>query len=295
MRPRDFFLLVLICLVWAFNNIVSKVVVGEWHIPPVFFAAIRFAVVVLVTLRWLLPVPKDIARVATIGLLMGAINFVLLFIGFKTVSPSVVSIVIQAGVPFTTLLSVLMLNEHISWRRGGGIALTLIGILLVIWNPGHFKLGWGIAFILASTFGSSLGSVMMKQVEGVQPLHFQAWVGMVSFPPLALGTLAFEHGQWAMAVSAGWPFLAAVLFAALIVSVFAHSSFYSLIQRYDANLIVPLTLLNPLFTCAMGAIFTGDRFDLRMIVGAALALTGVFFIAVRSKNSVALMIEREQS
>lgn len=297
MRPRDFFLLLMICVVWALNAILSKVVVSTWQVPPIFFAAARFGLLVLVTLPWLLPVPKDIRRVATIGLMMGAINFSLLFVALQTVTPSVSSIVIQAGVPFTTILSVFMLDERISWRRGGGIVLTLTGILLVVWKPGEFEFSWGVWLVLASCFGASLGSVMMKQVEDVGPMHFQAWVGMVSFFPLALGTAIFEQDQWRLAAAAGWPFVGVLVFAALIVSIFAHGNFYTLIRRYDANLIVPLTLMNPLFTVAFGIVLLNDHFDLQMAIGAALALAGVFFIAVRSKASktaLPLMIEREQ-
>lgn len=297
MRSRDFLLLLLICIVWALNSIMSKVAVANWHVPPIFFAAARFGLLVLVTLPWLLPVPKDIKRVAVIGLLMGAINFSLLFVALQTVSPSVASIVVQAGVPFTTVMSIFMLGERISWRRGGGIMLTLLGILLVVWKPGEFEFSWGIWLVLASTFGASLGSVMMKQVGDVGPIHFQAWVGLVSFIPLALGSAIFEQDQFSIAMAAGWPFLGVVVFAALFVSIFAHGNFYNLIRRYDANLIVPLTLMNPLFTVIFGILLLGDHFDLQMALGAALALAGVFFIAVRSKKSrtaLPLMIEREQ-
>ena len=293
MRARDFFLLVVICLVWAINAVLSKIVVSEWQVPPFFFAAVRFGMLVLVTLPWLLPVPKDIGRVAVIALLTGATNFVLVFFAFQTVSPSVVAIVIQAGIPFTTLLSVIMLKEHISWRRGAGIALTLAGILCVLWKPGGLALSWGILLVLASTAGMSLGSVMMKQVQNVEPVHFQAWVGFISFPPLALGTALFERDQWRIAVAAGLPFLGVVLFAALMVSTFAHGNFYRLVRRYDANLIMPLSLMNPLFTVALGVTLTGDHFDLRMAFGALLTMGGVLFIAIqsRSKGDVALMIE----
>jgi len=295
MRVGDFLLLILICLVWALNAIMSKLVVSSWAVPPIFFAAARFGMLMLITLPWLLPVPKDIRRVAVIGLIMGAVNFALLFAGLQSVSPSVASIVSQAGVPFTTILSVLLLNEHISWRRGSGILLTLSGILLVIWKPGELHLSWGIALVLGSTFCGSLGSVLMKQVQNVGPVHFQAWLGMVSFPPLALASVLIEDQQWQRASAAGWPFVGVLLFAALLVSVFAHGNFYRLIRRYDANLIAPLTLMNPLFTVALGIMLTGDEFNLRMAIGAALALAGVFFIAVRSRKSIALMIGREQS
>ena len=50
MRVRDFFLLTLVCLIWAFNNVLSKIIVDNWAIPPLFYAALRFAVVALVML-----------------------------------------------------------------------------------------------------------------------------------------------------------------------------------------------------------------------------------------------------
>jgi O-acetylserine/cysteine efflux transporter len=294
MRPRDFALVVLICLVWAFNNVISKIVVGHWHVPPIYFAAVRFAIVALATLPWLLPIPKQMGRITAIALLMGAANFALLFLGLQTTSPSVAAIVVQAGMPFTVLLSVLMLGERIHWRRGSGIALTLVGIVMVVWKPGDFHPGWGIAYILASAMGASLGSVLIKQVEGISPLRFQAWVGFLSVIPLTIGSALFEQGQWTTSVAAGWPFIAGLLYAALVVSVFAHSVYYWLIGRYEANLLAPLTLMNPLMTFGLGALFTGDRFDLRMALGAAIALLGVLIVAARPKRTAELLVEREQ-
>ena len=110
MALRDFALLVLICLVWASNNIISKIVVAQWGVPPVFYAAVRFAIVAACTLPWLLPAPKPLWRIVAVALLMGGCNFALMFMGLKTASPSAAAIVLQLGVPMTTLLSVLMLG-----------------------------------------------------------------------------------------------------------------------------------------------------------------------------------------
>jgi len=295
MRARDFLILVLVCLAWGYSNVLSKIVVGQWHVPPLFFAAIRFVVVVLATLPWLWPMPRPRWRVATIGLLMGAGNFALLFIGLQTASPSSAAIVIQVGVPFTTLLSIVLLGERIHLRRGVGIALTLAGVVLVVWNPNGVALSAGLWFIVGAAFAGSLGAVMMKQVEDVAPLRFQAWVGLVSCLPLAIGSALLERGQWASAVAVGWPFVAAVLFAALVVSVAAHTSYYALIRRYEANLLAPLTLMTPLATIGFGVALTGDRLDRRMIAGAALALLGVLVVAMRARPRTALLAEREQA
>lgn len=295
MRARDFVLLVLVCLVWGYSNVLSKIVVGPWGVPPLFFAALRFAVVVIATLPWLLPMPRPRGRIALIALLMGAGNFALLFLGLQTASPSAAAVVIQVGVPFTTLLSVVLLGERIHWRRGLGIALTLAGVVLVVWNPNGVALSAGLWFVVGAAFAGSLGAVLMKQVDSVAPLRFQAWVGLVSLLPLALASALWERGQWASATAVGWPFVAALLFAALVVSVVAHTTYYGLIQRYEANLLAPLTLMTPLATIAFGVLLTGDTLTTRMIWGAALALAGVLVVAMRARPATALLAEREQA
>ena len=279
MSLRDFGLLVLICLAWAGSNIVSKLVVAHWGVPPLYYAAVRFALVGAITLPWLLPAPRPTWRMVLVGLLMGGGNFALLFMGLTTASPSAAAVVIQLGVPFTTVLSVLMLGEKIRWRRGAGIALTLLGAVVVMWSPHGFELSPGLWLIVAAAFTGSLGAVMMKQIEGVKPLQFQAWVGFSSLWPLGLMSAIMEPGQ-----------VAAVVFSALVVSVLAHTAYYGLIQRYEANLIAPLTLMTPLFTIGMGVVVTHDHFDLRMGIGAALALLGVLIIALRRNQVMPLLM-----
>jgi O-acetylserine/cysteine efflux transporter len=294
MRPRDFLLLVAVCLIWGFSNVVSKIVVGQWHIPPLFFAALRFAMVVVVTLPWLRPVPRPVWRIVAVGLLMGGGNFALLFIGLQTASPSAVAVVIQLGIPFTTLLSVVVLGERIHWRRGVGIALTLAGVILVVWNPQGLAMSSGLWFIVACAAAGSLGAILMKQMENVAPLRFQAWVALVSFAPLAVASAVFEHDQIGHAAAAGWPFAAAMLFSAYVVSLFAHTAYYGLIARYEANLLAPLTLMTPLATIAFGVALTGDRLDARMIAGTALALSGVLIIALRRSAVNPLIVRTER-
>jgi drug/metabolite transporter (DMT)-like permease len=289
MALRDFGLLTLVCLIWATNNIVSKYVVGQLASPPLFYAAARFAVVALATIPWLFPAPRPLWRLIVVALLMGGGNFALLFIGLKTATPSAAAVVGQLGVPITTVLSIVMLGERIRWRRALGIALTLAGALAVMWNPHGVALSPGLMFVVASAFTGSLGAVMMKQMEGVRPLQFQAWVGLASFLPLAGLSAWLEPGQLQAGVAAGWPFLAAVLYSGAVVSVGAHTLYYLLIQRYEANLISPLTLMTPLATIALGVALLHDPFGPRMAIGTTVALAGVLIIALR-RNQVAPLL-----
>lgn len=280
MQFRDFLILVGICLIWAMNNVISKIVVAGWHVPPLLYAALRFGIVLIATLPWLLPMPRPAWRILAVGLLMGGGSFAILFVGLQTVTPSEAAIVSQAGVPITTLLSILILGERIAWRRALGISLTLAGVLLVVWEPG-FAVSAGMLFILASAFFGSLGAVLMKQMDEIAPLRFQAWVGLMGFAVLTPVSLLLERPDWNVVHAAGWPFVLALLFSALIVSVVAHTAYYVLIQRYEANLLSPLTLITPLATIGLGVAITGDRLDPQMIAGSAIALTGVLIVAVR--------------
>lgn len=290
MSLRDFAVLVFICLVWAFNNIVSKIVVAEWGVPPLFYAAVRFLLVAACTLPWLLPAPKPTLRLVLVALLMGGGNFALLFIGLKTASPSAAAIVIQLGVPITTVLSMFMLGEKVRWRRGIGMVLTLAGAMVVMWHGSGMAMSMGLWLVAAAAVAGSLGAVMMKQMEGIRPLQFQAWVGFSSLWPLAGLSLFLEQDQIPLALAAGWPFVGAVVFSAVIVSVIGHTFYYGLIQKYEATLISPLTLMTPLATIAMGVAITHDHFDARMAIGATLALLGVLIIALRPNRVMPLLM-----
>lgn len=285
MSFRDFALFLLVCVVWALNMIAAKVLVGELHVPPLFFAAVRSALIALAVSPWLLPVPRPPWRAFVVGVLMGGGGFGLMFVGLKTAAPSSAAVVLQLGVPMVTVLSILMLGERIRWRRGLGIALAVCGVLLVMWDPDGFELSGGLLFVAGGAFSGALGAVMMKQMEGIRPLRIQAWVGFASVIVLTPLTLVLEDDQLGASLHAGWPFLVILLFSALVVSVFAHTIYYGLIQRYDANLIAPLTLMSPLMAIGLGVWLTGDHFDTRKALGTTVALAGVLIIAIRQKVS----------
>lgn len=290
MSFKDFALMAGVCLIWALNNIVSKLIISEHMVPPMFYAAARFAVVALCTCPWLFPAPKPLWRTILVGLLMGGGTFSLFFMGLKTASPSAATIVGQLGLPVTTILSVLMLGETIHWPRRIGIGLTFVGVLIVMWDPAGFSASTGLLYIAAGAVAGSFGAVLLKKMEGVRPLQLQAWVGLSSVIPMIAFSAAFEPGGLRAAVATGWLFPAAVLFSALLVSVLAHTVYFSLIQRYEANLIAPLTLMVPLATIALGVAFTHDAFGLRMAAGTTVALAGVLVIALRRSHVGAVML-----
>jgi O-acetylserine/cysteine efflux transporter len=109
---------------------------------------------------------------------------------------------------------------------------------------------------------------------------------MMSAAPLGLLSAGLESNQIGSAMAGGWAFVGAVLFSALIVSVLGHTLYYRVLLRHEANVVAPLMLISPLMTVALGVLITGDSFDLRMGLGAALALAGVLIVTRRRNRTL---------
>ena len=280
MSTRDFLILVAICVGWAMNTIVSKLVVDTLAVPPIFYAVVRSGVVAAVLLPWLRPLPDRLGRVLLVTLMIGGGSFGLLFIGLRDATSSATAIVSLLGAPMTVGFAILLLGERVGWRRAVGIALTVVGVGVVIVDPAGVHGSAGLFFVAAAILVGSLGAVLLKTLE-TDPLRLQAWGGVSGLVALAPLTLLIEDGQTVAARAGGWSFAAAVAFSALVVSVVGHTRYYALLQRYDANLIAPLTLMTPIFTILLGVWLFDDAVGWPLAAGGTLALVGVLVIVAR--------------
>lgn len=279
MTLRDFLLLTLICFVWGVNIVITRFVVID--VPPLFYATLRFALIAVVLLPLLWPAPKQWGHVLAAAMGVGALNFVFLFAALATGTASSVAVALQLGLPFTTILSMLFLNEQVRWRRGLGMACAFIGVVVLAYDPNGFGLSLGVMFAALAALAGSVGGIVMKRMEEVATFKLQAWVAMASWPVIAPLTFFLEDNQWEAAVTMGWPFWAALLFSVFLVSIFGHAMFYTLLRRYEATLISPLTLMTPVFAMVLGVTVLQEPVTEQLLIGAGLALFGVGIIAVR--------------
>lgn len=278
--------MLLVCnILWALNVVISKLAVDDLAVPPLFYAALRSLLVVLALAPLLRKVPASLPKVLVIGLAISGGSFALLFIGLQTASPSAAGIVSLSGAPLTVLFAILFLKEQVRWRRGLGIALTFVGVAVAIGSPSGLESGFGLGFVFAGAVIGALGSVFFKRIE-IGAVEMQAWAGLASVAVLFPLTFTLETGQIESVANAPLAVAGCVLFAGVIVSVGAHSSYYRLLKEHDANLIVPFTLLTPLLTIGFGAWLTGDPIGLRLLAGAGLAICGVAIIVLRPSRAV---------
>lgn len=288
MTFRDFLLLAAVCFVWGLNLVVTRWVVADAGVPPIFFAALRFAGLALVLLWFLRPIPKQLGTLFLIAMGMGAAHFALLFQGLAQADASAVSVVGQLGVPFSTLMSMAFLGETVGWRRGLGILLAFAGAILIAVDPQTFSLSFGLIYVVFAALVASAAGILMKRMPSISALQMQAWIGLFSFAPLFAVSGLVESGQnnWSVFYDGGWLVWLATLYAIVGVSVFGHGAFYSLIKKYDISLLSPLTLMTPIWGVVLSVALLNEVLTLQLVVGAAISLGGVFVILVRPNRTM---------
>ncbi len=283
---KDFLLLFMICFVWGLNIVVTRWVVFDAAVPPLFFAAVRFLCVSLLLLPFLRPIPKDIKTLFFISFFIGSGHFALLFVGLANAEASAAAIVGQLGVPFSTLMSMAFLGEKVGWRRGLGITLAFAGVFLIAVDPESFSVSIGLLYIAGAAFIGSVGGILMKRITPISALQMQAWIGLFSFAPLFAVSAFLEQGQVSTYASGGWMVWTATAFAVVGVSIFGHGAFYHLIKKYDISLLSPLTLMTPVWGVVLSIVLLKDSITAQLILGSIISLGGVLVIAVRPNKTL---------
>ncbi len=286
MGIKDFSLLFIVCFVWGLNIVITRWVVFDAAVPPIFFAAIRFLGVAMLLVPFLRPIPEDLKTLFLISFFIGAGHFALLFVGLANAEASAASIVSQLGVPFSTLMSMAFLGETIGWRRGIGIMLAFAGVLLIAVDPESFTISFGLLYIAGAAFIGSVGGILMKRMRPVSALQMQVWIGLFSFAPLFAVSAFLEQGQWVSYASGGWQVWIATLFAVVGVSIFGHGAFYHLIKKYDISLLSPLTLMTPIWGVVLSIVLLKEAITAQLILGSIISLGGVLVIALRTNKSL---------
>jgi len=288
MRAFDFLILMLCCLCWAGNFAVSAWALGKSPVPPFMLAFVRSGIVLILMFPFLrIKPPKHWVKLAIVCACVGPIHLAFLYTGLQTAPASGSSIVGQMLIPFATILSVIFLKEKIGWRRSLGIVGAFIGTIIMIYEPGALSFDIGLLYILLAYFALAVGSVLIKRVGDVDWRQYVAWVAVMVFISMGASTLLFETNHAEIWTHSKGPLLIAAGYAAIAVSIVAHGQYFKLIQNYDVSLVVPLTLIMPVFACVLGVVFLQETIFLRYYIGAALILPCVYIIAKRGKSPAA--------
>jgi len=273
---RHFLLTLAVVAVWGTNFVVIKLALGQ--MPPLLFATLRFAVVVVPTV-FFLPRPKVPWRnLAAYGLLIGVGQFGLLFIAMNGhISPGLASLVIQVQVFFTIGLAMRLAGEQLQRMQWLALALASAGIGIIVLHTDGSTTLLGLALILLAALAWAGGNIVAREAGRVNMVAYVVWSSLFAVPPLAALSLWVEGWD---AVSAGLRGADAVVWAAVAWqawgnSLFGYAAWGWLLARYPAATITPMALLVPLFGMGGAALWLGEGLPGWKLSAAALVMGGL--------------------
>ncbi|WBA10089.1 EamA family transporter [Salinivibrio kushneri] len=275
MNIKSVLLALLVVLIWGVNFSVIKV--GLETLPPILFSGLRFFIVALPAV-FFIPRPKvKLWQLFAVGLSLGVIKFSLLFIAMQDdASAGIASLLLQSQVIFTIALSALLLKEHITVPQRIGLVVAFAGFGLFFVTSTGSATFTGVAMIVAAGFFWAIANMVMKQMPGVNLMHFMVWVSLI--PPLPLFALSywFESHQPLALLQAtplsGWISIAYVGYLSTLV---AFAIWGWLLNQHTSASVTPFALLIPIVGMAAASIGLGETLSMIEWIGAALIVTGL--------------------
>ncbi|MCB1850832.1 MAG: EamA family transporter [Gammaproteobacteria bacterium] len=278
MLPTDLLQLLAVVLIWGFNFAVIKIAVTA--IPPLALTVLRFLLVGLLLTPFFRPQKSQLKPLLLLSLSMGVGHFGLLFLGLRGADAATSALLIQLGVPFSSMLAALFFADRLGWRRATGMGLAFLGAGLLAGEPGG-----GTPLALTALLLSALcwagSNILIKRIPEVHPLTVVGWLSLLAVPPLSLMSLLFETDQLHAVQSAGWRTWAALAYIVFASSMVAYYFWYRLLTRLQVNQVVPFSLLAPVIGVAAGVLILGEAFTAHKLFGGLLTLLGVALIQLR--------------
>lgn len=282
---QPYLLLSITALCWAGNAIVGRLAAG--HIPPVTLSFLRwsFAFLIILPFAW-----KHLKRDwGAIRSHLGTMIFlsVIGISAFNTLqywalehTQALNTLLLQSAGPlFVAVWSLILLGVRLTLAQAGGIALSLIGVLVILLH-GDLTALTSIAFnkgdiiftVALAIFGLySVLSLKRPQIHGLSFVGFTFGCGAVCLVPLWIWELFTRPVMQLNAAN-----LLSLFYVAVFPSTLAYLCFNRGVQLIGANRAAPFFHVVPVFGSAMAIVFLGEHPQLFHIIGFALVLTGVF-------------------
>jgi O-acetylserine/cysteine efflux transporter len=277
MSPRHLLLALVLVTVWGVNFVAIRWGVDE--VPPLLLSALRYAFAALPAVFFIRPPRAPLAVLVGYGMLIGVMQFGLLFVAIKLGMPAgLASLVMQLQVFFTIGLAVLIMRERpprAVQLLGAVAAFTGIGVIGVE----HFEAAALIPLLMTigAAFFWGAGNIVVKRAGNVDMLSFVVWSSLVPPVPLFLASLLIEGPQAVPTALANitWVGAGSLLFIAYASTVFGYGAWNYLLSRYPTGAVAPFTLLVPIAGIGSASLLLGERISGLEIAGSLLVLFGL--------------------
>jgi O-acetylserine/cysteine efflux transporter len=282
------FLALGVMAIWGTNFVTMRWVLDE--VTPLTFASLRFLLVSL-PLIFFIPRPAIPLRLLIgYGLTAFSMQFAFIFLAVWLGMPvGLVSLVVQSQVFFTLLLALLIHQVRPTVGQVVGVSLGASGIAWVGLDLGQSMPLIAFGATLLAALSWSVGNTFIKSMGSVSAIPLVIWASLVS----ALSLLPFSFliegiAPWQRAADLLWAgdtvFWGSLLFNAIGASLLGYGGWAWLLRRHPAPLVVPFTLLVPVFGMGSAALLLNEAISPTAWPGIVLVFLGLGLTQIRYRR-----------
>ncbi len=283
--------LVVAMIIWSISFVWSKIALEYYSsFTIVFFRLILSAIFIFLFIISTRKFKKLELKHLPIFLLITLFEPFLYFIGETTglnyVSPAVAAILIAIIPLFTPFAALIFLKERISILNLVGITVSLIGIILVIFEKGlKLIIAWeGLALLFLAVISAVLYSVIVKKLPQKYSvfdiLLYQNIIGTLYFLPIVAIFFRENIIQTGFVLEPALAILKLGFFASTVAFLF----FLRALRKLPITNVNVFTNIIPIFTLLFSWIILGDILLKHQIIGIFVVIIGVVISQLRLKS-----------
>lgn len=276
MKPRDILTALFVALLLGGNFVVIKIGVRE--VPPLLLTGLRFFFAAVPAVFFIQPPRTAVRHVLSFGILLGVVQFGLLFTAIHLGMPAgLSSVVLQMQVFFTIAMGRVFFGDRLSALQLAGGLIAALGIAAI----GAFQSGGTgllpFLLVLGSALAWALANLVTKAAGSVNMLAFVVWGSLAA--PLPLFVLSYLiEGPAAIRTALGHPTWMAggiIAFLAYPATLLGFGLWSKLIGRYPVATVAPFALLVPVTGLLAARLALHEAITPVALAGSILVLLGM--------------------
>jgi len=283
MTRKDGLLALLVVVVWGLNFVVIKV--GLHNMPPLMLAGLRFLLVAFPALFFVARPKIPFRLLLGYGLTISFGQFAFLFCAINFGMPAgLASLVLQAQAFFTIILGALVFGERLQGKQLAGIALAVVGVLVLAeasLNGQHVAL-LGFLLTLAAAFCWASGNIFNKKIMQLETrpavMSLVVWSALIPILPFMAASYLLD-GPTVMLhslVTLDLITILSLIYLAFVATIVGYGIWGALLGRYETWRVAPLSLLVPVVGIASAALLLDEKLGALQLVGALLVMAGLY-------------------
>jgi O-acetylserine/cysteine efflux transporter len=283
MTRKDGLLALLVVVVWGLNFVVIKV--GLHNMPPLMLAGLRFLLVAFPALFFVARPKIPFRLLLGYGLTISFGQFAFLFCAINFGMPAgLASLVLQAQAFFTIILGALVFGERLQGKQLVGIALAVVGVLVLAeasLNGQHVAV-LGFLLNLAAAFCWASGNIFNKKIMQLETrpavMSLVVWSALIPIVPFMVASYLLD-GPTVMLhslVTLDLTTILSLIYLAFVATIVGYGIWGALLGRYETWRVAPLSLLVPVVGIASAALLLDEKLGALQLVGALLVMAGLY-------------------